>query len=286
MKVRIKFTKLGSLRYIGHLDFMRAIQKIIRRSDVQAAFTKGYSPHLILSFAAPLGVGLEGTGEYFDLEVAYRDPFPLDKQDFQRLETIGLQNDELPYPPHMEEICGMLNREAPEGVLFTACRRVSENKSKAMALVAKADYTVFIEDGFLPETDFAPVLHDFMEKESVVVHKVSKKTESDVDIRPMIYELSADPADLTFTACVLRAQTEKEKQVAEEAAGRIRQAGYKRSVFMSLMTGSAANLKPETVFQAVCMQNGVEYDPFAIRIVRHELYAEDGRTLEMLGSRF
>ena len=62
MKVRIKFTKLGSLRYIGHLDFMRAIQKIIRRSDVQAAFTKGYSPHLILSFAAPLGVGLEGTG--------------------------------------------------------------------------------------------------------------------------------------------------------------------------------------------------------------------------------
>ena len=52
MKVRIKFTKLGSLRYIGHLDFMRAIQKIIRRSDVQAAFTKGYSPHLILSFAA------------------------------------------------------------------------------------------------------------------------------------------------------------------------------------------------------------------------------------------
>ena len=125
-----------------------------------------------------------------------------------------------------------------------------------------------------------------MEKESIVVHKVSKKTESDVDIRPMIYELSADPADLTFTACVLRAQTEKEKQVAEEAAGRIRQAGYKRSVFMSLMTGSAANLKPETVFQAVCMQNGVEYDPFAIRIVRHELYAEDGRTLEMLGSRF
>ena len=110
MKVRIKFTKLGSLRYIGHLDFMRAIQKIIRRSDVQAAFTKGYSPHLILSFAAPLGVGLEGIGEYFDLEIAYRDPFPLDKQDFQRLETIGLQNDELPDPPHMEEICGMLNR--------------------------------------------------------------------------------------------------------------------------------------------------------------------------------
>ena len=74
--------------------------------------------------------------------------------------------------------------------------------------------------------------------------------------------------------------------MAEEAVRRIRQAGYKRSVFMSLMTGSAANLKPETVFQAICMENGVEYDPFAIRIVRHELYAEDGRTLEMLGSRF
>ena len=286
MKVRIKFTKLGSLRYIGHLDFMRAIQKIIRRRDVLAAFPKGYSQHLLLSFAAPLGVGLEGTGEYFDLEVAYRDPFPLDKLDLQRLETIGLQNDALPDPPHMEEICGMLNREAPEGVIFTACRRVSENKSKAMALVAKADYTVFIEDGFLPETDFAPVLHNFMENESIIVHKVSKKTESDVDIRPMIYELSVDPDDPSCAACVQRTRTGKEKQVSEEVVRRIREAGYKRSVFMSLMTGSAANLKPETVFQAVCMENGAEYDPFAIRIVRHELYAEDGRTLEMLGSRF
>jgi phosphoribosylcarboxyaminoimidazole (NCAIR) mutase len=117
----------------------------------------------------------------------------------------------------MEEICGMLNREAPEGVIFTACRRVSENKSKAMALVAKADYTVFIEDGFLPETDFAPVLHNFMEKEAIVVHKVSKKTESDVDVRPMIYELSADPDGPVPAVCVQRTHTEKEKQVAEEA---------------------------------------------------------------------
>ena len=286
MKVRIKFAKLGSLRYIGHLDFMRAIQKIIRRSEVQAAFTKGYSPHLILSFAAPLGVGLEGTGEYFDLELAYRDPFPLDKQDIQRLETIGLQNDELPEPPHMEEICAMLNREAPEGILFTACRRVSENKSKAMAQVAKADYTVFVEDSFLPETDFVPVLQEFMDKESIVVHKVSKKTESDVDIRPMIFEMTVDSGDPSFAACVQKAHSGKEKPAAEEAVRRIREAGCKRSIFMSLKTGSAANLKPETVFQAVCMENGVEYDPFAIRIVRHELYAEDGRTLEMLGSRF
>ena len=286
MKVRIKFAKLGSLRYIGHLDFMRAVQKVIRRSEVKAAFTKGYSPHLILSFAAPLGVGLEGTGEYLDLELAYRDPFPLDKQDLQRLETIGLSNEELPDPPHMEEICAMLNREAPEGILFTACRRVSENKSKAMAQVARADYTVFIGDGFLPETDLHGILHDFMEKETVVVHKVSKKTESDVDIRPMIYEMSADPELPSEAFCVVRARTETERQISEEAVRRIREAGCRRSIFMSLRTGSASNLKPETVFQAVCSEIGVEYDPFAIRIVRHELYAEDGRTLLMLGSRF
>ena len=68
LKVRIKFTKTGSLKFIGHLDVMRYFQKAFRRAEVDVAYSKGFSPHQLLSFAAPLGIGLTSEGEYLDAE--------------------------------------------------------------------------------------------------------------------------------------------------------------------------------------------------------------------------
>ena len=64
MKIRIQFAKYGKMIYIGHLDIMRYFQKALRRADVDLAYTQGYNPHPILSFAAPLGVGITSCGEY------------------------------------------------------------------------------------------------------------------------------------------------------------------------------------------------------------------------------
>lgn len=69
MKVRIKFAKAGHMKFVGHLDTMRYFQKAIRRAELPVAFSGGYSPHMIMSFAAPLGVGTTSLGEYFDMEL-------------------------------------------------------------------------------------------------------------------------------------------------------------------------------------------------------------------------
>ena len=69
MKVRLKFSKYGALRFIGHLDVMRYFQKAIRRAGIDIAYSEGFSPHQIMSFAAPLSVGHTSSGEYFDIEV-------------------------------------------------------------------------------------------------------------------------------------------------------------------------------------------------------------------------
>ena len=69
MKIRIKFRKYGSMRFIGHLDVMRYFQKAIRRAGIDIAYSEGFSPHQIMSFAAPPGVGLTSDGEYMDIEV-------------------------------------------------------------------------------------------------------------------------------------------------------------------------------------------------------------------------
>ena len=59
IKVRIKFSKHGVMRFIGHLDIMRYFQKVFRRAEIDIAYSGGFSPHQIMSFAQPLGVGLE-----------------------------------------------------------------------------------------------------------------------------------------------------------------------------------------------------------------------------------
>ena len=70
MKIRIKFAKTGVMKFVGHLDVMRYFQKAIRRAELPIAYSEGFSPHMLLSFASPLGVGISSTGEYFDMVLA------------------------------------------------------------------------------------------------------------------------------------------------------------------------------------------------------------------------
>ena len=52
MKVRVRFSKQGTMKYIGHLDMVRYFQKVHRRAGVDVAYSEGFSPHQKLSFAA------------------------------------------------------------------------------------------------------------------------------------------------------------------------------------------------------------------------------------------
>ena len=71
MKIRIKFRKTGIMKFIGHLDVMRLFPEghPKSRSEVNIRYSGGFSPHQIMSFAAPLGVGITSNGEYVDIEV-------------------------------------------------------------------------------------------------------------------------------------------------------------------------------------------------------------------------
>ncbi len=64
MKIRIKFRKYGVMKFIGHLDIMRFFQKAVRRSGIDICYSEGFSPHQVMSFAAPLGVGITSDWEY------------------------------------------------------------------------------------------------------------------------------------------------------------------------------------------------------------------------------
>ena len=90
MKLRIKFRKYGPIRFIGHLDVMRFFQKAIRRAQIDIAYTGGFSPHQVISFAQPLGVGVESESEYFDMELEREDDLQAMKERLNASMTDGI----------------------------------------------------------------------------------------------------------------------------------------------------------------------------------------------------
>ena len=51
MNVRVRFAKYGAVKFIGHLDVLRYFQKAVRRSGLKIAYSQGFHPHQIMSFA-------------------------------------------------------------------------------------------------------------------------------------------------------------------------------------------------------------------------------------------
>lgn len=162
MKVRIKFSKEGPVRFIGHLDIMRYFQKAIRRAGIDIAYSTGFSPHQIMSFASPLSVGHESCGEYFDVE----------------LNSIT----------DTEDIKMRLNQTMAEGIQILQVAVLDETEGNAMASVAAADYLISFRDSVSLPDDWKEKLTAFYKKDKIPVIKKTKKGEREIDLKETIYQ--------------------------------------------------------------------------------------------------
>jgi radical SAM-linked protein len=79
-RVRIRFSKLGKVRFTSHRDTARIWERALRRVDAPVAYTEGFSPRPRLSFGLALSTGHESLGEYLDVDL-HGDPGALDVDD-------------------------------------------------------------------------------------------------------------------------------------------------------------------------------------------------------------
>ena len=70
MRMLVLFEKTERLRHIGHLDIMRAMQRALRRSGVPVSYSNGFNPHMLLTFASPLSVGIIGERELMEVTLS------------------------------------------------------------------------------------------------------------------------------------------------------------------------------------------------------------------------
>lgn len=152
---------------------------------------------MIMSFAQPLGIGLTSDGEYFDIEVEeYIEP---------------------------KDAIKRLNETMVEGMKVSNFVYISdEKKLSGMTITAAADYYVYplisiknSEDHLEIPEEWSEKVIDFMNQDSIIVLKKTKKSEKEVDIRPMIYDMRIEGD----------------------------------AIYLFLATGSEQNLKPDLVME-------------------------------------
>ena len=237
MKARIKFRKYGVMKFIGHLDIMRYFQKVMRRADIPIAFTQGFSPHMIMSFAQPLGVGVTSDAEYFDIE--------------------------LTEPISSKRAIEQMNKANVEGIEIVSFVEIPDDKKcSGMTIVAAAEYAVSLLESN-KTSDITKDITDewkekiaaFMAQPEIRILKQTKRSEIEVDIKPMIYDM--DVRD--------------------------------NKVYMFLATGSEQNLKPDLVMKAFLIFAG-ESEDIPLHYHRLEVYAKHPKkknkfvSLEKLGT--
>ena len=218
MKIRVKFSKYGPLRFIGHLDVMRFFQKAIRRAGIDVVYTNGFSPHQVMSFAAPLGVGLCSLGEYMDVEIASHQG--------------------------MQDLKNRLHKECPYGIDILNVCLLPEKAGNAMASVAAATYAVAFKD---PEKSFSPYeayVQKLLSQDEILVTKETKRSTAQVNIRPGIYECSIQDGALVFL-------------VDASSAGNIRPE-FVTDAFLALAGISVEKIELQTVRMETWMNAGTE----------------------------
>lgn len=168
IKYRFKFEKFGTIKFIGHLDVVIVFQRALKRADIPIAYSNGFNPHQLISFALPLSLGYTSIGEYGDFQ---------------------LQTEENP-----EELKEKINNALPEGLIITELIKLKEGVKNTMASVCAASYDIYFDETISPE-DIKNNLSSFINQNEILVMKKTKKNFKETDIKSDILgaeDISAD----------------------------------------------------------------------------------------------
>lgn len=115
-KLRVVYSKSKEAIYLSHLDMIRVFETSLARANILVEHSNGYNPRPELVFAHPLSVGIESTGEIFEVSL--------------------VEKLEIPY------FIRELNRVLPSGITVLSAEYVNEDEKNIMSRVYAATYII------------------------------------------------------------------------------------------------------------------------------------------------
>jgi radical SAM-linked protein len=153
-RYRLRYTKLGRVAYLGHLDLVRHLPRIFRRAGLEIFYSIGFHPKPDLSFGPALGLGIPSLGEILDVKLI-EDLAP-------------------------EDLVRRLSRVTLEGIEILEAARIGDNDRNLGRVIAEAEYAAQLPAGI----DLALGLDRFGGAEEIKVRRDSdKKLSRTVDVR-------------------------------------------------------------------------------------------------------
>lgn len=161
---RLLYEKNVNARYISHLDFVRVLNRAIRRSGLSVTYTIGFNPHPVMTVAAPIPVGT--TSEYECMEMDFDEDYGA------------------------EVIKSRFNEIMPSGIKILDAKKKTDS-DVLFRDIDESEYKVFVqlEKGSAIDTE------KFLSLDDITIDKRSKSGVKQVNIRGDIKKLELIESD-------------------------------------------------------------------------------------------
>jgi radical SAM-linked protein len=171
MRLRITFSKSGSLRYTGHLDMQTTWERTIRRAGLPLTYTQGFHPGPKIQIASALPLGFIGHAEIVDI---WLDGDLMDR-------------------PYLD----VLQPAAPPGLTIVSVEQVDEHGPALQTQVAAAEYQVNLLEA-IDRSELERKVAEALGVASLLRERRGKQ----YDLRPLIETLSLLPPDGSGAICL------------------------------------------------------------------------------------
>ena len=158
-RVRIRFSKQGRLKFIGHNDLLRTLESLFRRARLPLAMSAGFHPKVRMSFPCALALGYESIDEVLELEM----------QDFAE-------------PVNIDVLLDDLNSQTLEGLSFLSARLLKEGEKKAS--LVSSTFLIIVPPELREQ--IANRVQTFLAETSIIVAKSNGKP---VDVRSAVLQM-------------------------------------------------------------------------------------------------
>ena len=164
----MQITKDRDIRFISHLEYVRTIERAIRRAKLPAAYSEGFNPHLKFSLASALGVGVVSYTEFVEIELAE--------------------------PVEIEAAARALDKALPRGIRVLAADAVANNTAALMAEAAGASYVVTLPY----DKDITEAVANYNDAVELLFKKAAPKRKEkfkEIDVKFYIPEIAVELKD-------------------------------------------------------------------------------------------
>ena len=165
MKLRLKFSKEGRIKFVGHLDLLRLFQRVIKSAQIPMAYSQGFNPHPLLYFAQALSVGITSEGEYLDIHLE------------EDVDPAWVKN--------------QMNSILAEGLKIQKVSILKEESKTCMALIDASSYSIYINKDSSNE-GILELSQAFYGQEEILVTRKTKKKERVINIKEFIYDFQIE----------------------------------------------------------------------------------------------